>query len=537
MLPNYLPTMKFVVRRSGNETSDPLDGLRIQSLDGTRYSRIEQHIPSYLPAGTSGIELLTDAVNDIYMNLFGATSTTQSALSKSDPYSKKVWLKEWMDPGFKKVVLTGNVTHRVKSLVQINGQRAEDKFRVEFENSDVLNEQLRQFGQAVPSEEIMTKGELNSGLSGRWIVPDNVASYQTDEEHGLSFEAMGFTFKVRVGKSEICDGKGLFVAVSCPFQSKPGTKKDVGKKAGRTKGVVTDAATKKLAGKKRLAKSKFVLPKGQYIDFGVYAPHHPGHFKRAVLFDLKSVVTDGRCEDYAWRCEARPEYVYDLSDDKTGDFNEPHSVLAYVNEAKADRQVTMVSEEDKAGAVHYLLGNSDEDISFDVGKSVELTSSYGAMYETVRIRHNYSDAPTNVRDVLESNPYRVAVLEGVGSMDHDTVVEAIDFFAETYRSDLSHLPAEFRDQFFSVILTLHARMRELTPPNLDPPSTRLVEEALGFYDAPTWKQLLRNDLVRPAVQLVGGEALSALINELPQDSLNFRLQDLLRIDKSPKSGC
>jgi hypothetical protein len=157
------------------------------------------------------------------------------------------------------------------------------------------------------------------------------------------------------------------------------------------------------------------------------------------------------------------------------------------------------------------------------------------MYEPVRLRHDYGSAPAEVRNVLERNPYRLDILKEVGSMDHGTVVKSINFFTTTYSSDLSRLPNEFQDRFFTVILTLHARMRDLTPPNRAPPSKQLMEAALRLYDAKSWDQLLRNGVVCEAVQLLSSEALSGLVDEPRPRSLKIRLLSLWGIGQVPTS--
>lgn len=505
MFPFYTPTVKYLARRSGNGTSDPLNGLRIETAgpDVQHFSRIEEYLPPYLsPADKSRIERQTEAVLDIYTNVFGVTLTEKIELTSRDKYKNKVWSTEWVGPDLKKVVLKGTVTHRVKPLVEIDRRRAESKFCVEF-NASELNQRLRQFGQTVPYEENMTEKELRSGLSRgshRWIVPDKVTG---DRTRCLVFETKDFSFEVQVNDSTICAGKGLFVTVRS---------------------------------RQAPAKTEFVLKKGRYVDFGVYAPHSPGHLKPVFLFDLKSVVTDGRCEVYAWGCgEARSEYVYDVSDDITGDLKEVHSVFPYVNEAKSCGEATMLAEEDKAGAIHCLLGSPEADISFVLGKPTEITINYGTRYEIVRLRNNYSRAPTKVRDHLERNTYHVDILEGVGGMDHDTVAESIKYFTKTYGPGLSGLPHELRHRFFSVILTLHARMRAIALPG-SAPSRPLMEAALRLFDAVTWGLLLRDDFVREVVQLVSSEALSALIDELSRHvSWDFRLADLLEVAMSTDS--
>ena len=142
--------------------------------------------------------------------------------------------------------------------------------------------------------------------------------------------------------------------------------------------------------------TNFELNPGELLDFGVYAPYRLEDKRNDHEFLLKSFIHGFKCESYSFETnDPNHEYVFDITDDITGD---PHSmalrhVPPYVNEYSSDVVPVVNARHDVEGALHYLLGHSEErDGSFRFpadGREQEIFVDYGPNYESVRLREGF----------------------------------------------------------------------------------------------------------------------------------------------------
>lgn len=138
--------------------------------------------------------------------------------------------------------------------------------------------------------------------------------------------------------------------------------------------------------------ASFQLKAGELIDLG---PLRVQDKKLSAVFYVKNFIHSYKCEEWAISCEDA-RYQLDLTDDRTGGLHATamSHIHPYVNETASDAAVTVKTEYDPDGNLHFLLGHSESmQGTFCVpanSREIELFVNYGVAYEKVRIRKGYS---------------------------------------------------------------------------------------------------------------------------------------------------
>lgn len=111
---------------------------------------------------------------------------------------------------------------------------------------------------------------------------------------------------------------------------------------------------------------------------------------------LKNFIYDFEAEAWSFNKRGDVDDVLDITCDKTGCLHEvaKRNLPAYVNETDGKETPSVFADHDPEGSVHYLLGHKsvkegDLVIPMD-GQWMEIKVDYGAVYERVRVRKNYS---------------------------------------------------------------------------------------------------------------------------------------------------
>ena len=230
--------------------------------------------------------------------------------------------------------------------------------------------------------------------------------------------------------------------------------------------------------------NSFVLPAGHLIDLGVYAPHQKEDFKSEALWAAKNLLFHSTSE--CWGFDPAPNErllrgMFDISDNVTGDVHPvaARSLFVYANETDGkEEEPSIYVQYDPSGAVHYLLGHSNEDsgaFKLPLGQEVELkvgTHSclgcrvahfllqvdYGPSYEQERVRKGYArvtgqELQDHVNSLAEEERDFV---EGIETYTASDLVECIEYLEGVRRNHPS--PDSLRDQFLLLLLSFGERI-------------------------------------------------------------------------------
>jgi hypothetical protein len=154
----------------------------------------------------------------------------------------------------------------------------------------------------------------------------------------------------------------------------------------------------------------FVLPAGELLDIGMYAPLRKEDLKSGGVLVLKNFIHNYAAEAYGFDI-AGPEKgkkIFDITDNLTCELHEDaiQNVPAFVNETDGEAIPTIHAMHDPHGSVHYLLGHNHPNhrpFRIRLGKQIELKIDYGTSYERVRVRKQYSRLDDSERHKVEDS--------------------------------------------------------------------------------------------------------------------------------------
>lgn len=142
---------------------------------------------------------------------------------------------------------------------------------------------------------------------------------------------------------------------------------------------------------------EFVLPAGELLDIGLYAPLRKEDLKTGGVLVLKNFIHNWASEVYGFDITGpdKGKKIFDITDDLTSELHEEasQSVPAFVNETDGNATPTIHAMHDPHGSVHYLLGHNHSTFGpfrIPLGKEIEVEIDYGPSYERVRVRKQYS---------------------------------------------------------------------------------------------------------------------------------------------------
>ena len=181
-----------------------------------------------------------------------------------------------------------------------------------------------------------------------------------------------------------------------------------------------------------LPQSDFVLQQGELLDLGLYAPLTKGDYKPYQVFTIKNFIHQRKPEDYSFETNDE-NFHYDITDDWTGELHQTakKSCLSYVNECVSAEAATVHAELDPEGKLHYMLGSHSGAFRLEgtANRGKELFIHYGPVYETVRVRKNYSSLPMDEQKMITdaANVDDANILRDILYVDRDKLPEIIRF--------------------------------------------------------------------------------------------------------------
>ena len=265
----------------------------------------------------------------------------------------------------------------------------------------------------------------------------------------------------------------------------------------------------------------FVLPQGDLIDLGVYAPLRRGDRKKVIVSVVKNFVYGWKCESYAFDVREHfsdmdrdSDCILDITCDFTGDLHVEarNCIMPYVNETDGKVAASVMAAHDPSGAVHYMLGGLEVEegcLRFPLRTEVELLVDYGESYERVRCRVGPEYARVkgaNYDEFRQSAEGEDAEFAGfVADCSAAEVQDCLVWVEGMWHSKPSPFPVRTRERVLMLALLLRARVLAI----LQVSSGADVEEvcALGDHvdgEADSgWRELQRDRFPERSKVLVG----------------------------------
>lgn len=296
--------------------------------------------------------------------------------------------KEWIRVDGSLACLTGRVTKVVKDMMD----GGEEKFTVVYEDQTrgPINKSSRgklhvptswdfdsdeawdgclntsQYGSDPPSKRLASKAPFHT----KWIVPRTYRREMVPAEEPVipgfgqlpcvEITHRGYLLRFTVKKSTIENaGFGVFLSIRPLIKSVQ-------------------------------IPEEFILPAGELLDFGVYAPYRTEDCRSDHEFMIKSIIHSYKNENYAFPSRDADSYL-DITDNMTGELHlvARKHVPSFLNEINDPNHDTpsVHAKIDPEGSLHYLLGHThvaDGDFCFVAdGQEEEIFIDYGESYELV----------------------------------------------------------------------------------------------------------------------------------------------------------